>query len=125
MNDTQTAYSAIRRADSQALPVVRVSEQQALALAAVQRLTAANIDLDGVAQIVLRLSTVVRDKIASGRGDLDAKMLDIGLQGLDEAVGALECAGSDSDRTCPACQGTGEGRHEGANCFLCRGRGEA
>lgn len=29
------------------------------------------------------------------------------------------------DDTCPACDGTGEGAYDGANCMSCRGRGVA
>jgi len=29
----------------------------------------------------------------------------------------------DEDRTCTACDGTGEGTHDTTNCYVCKGKG--
>ena len=33
--------------------------------------------------------------------------------------------GSEEPGICPACNGSGEGQHEGSRCSICKGRGES
>lgn len=45
---------------------------------------------------------------------------------LDGQVGEMHAELVDgSPGICPACNGSGEGQHEGSRCSICKGRGES
>jgi hypothetical protein len=59
----------------------------------------------------------------------EAGAINVAFDRLDGKVGkeihAEPVEGSDEPGICPACNGSGEGQHEGSRCHSCKGRGEA
>ena len=104
-------------------PIRRPATPQAIALI-VAHIKALTFETEDAATLLDEIDTAMNDSLYASFGTIS---LSDAANDMRAEVKAFELEADqdqDDDFTCSACNGCGEGQHEGAACWKCKGRGE-